>query len=64
MSRTRQIVVPLGFRCSECGSDNLIGAGTGWRRNPDGNNPKRIRYQQFRCKDCGKISADGKVQED
>lgn len=58
----RRIVIPKGIKCTDCGSTNLIGRGTDWRNNPNGSKPPRILVQLFRCKDCGKIFADGEVQ--
>lgn len=60
----RKIEVPEGLACSDCGSTDLTGRGTDWRKNPNGNEPPRIKVQLFRCKSCGKIIADGEVKND
>lgn len=62
MARKRVIKIPEGLCCNECGSRDLIGAGKDWKRNPDGDIPPRIRAQKLRCRDCGKIMIDGKVE--
>jgi len=59
----RRIVIPEGVQCTECGSTDLIGRGTDWRVNPNGDNPPRVLVQMFRCKKCGKIFADGEVKD-
>lgn len=64
MARNRKIHIPQGFACNECGSINLIGVGTQFKKNPDGNNPRRVLFQRLQCKDCGKIVLDGKVDEE
>jgi len=58
----RRIMIPEGVCCPDCGSKNLTGRGTDWRVNPYGNNPPRIVVQLLRCKECGKIFADGEVK--
>lgn len=63
MARPRKIKIPEGLRCNECDSNDLIGAGKEWKRNPDGGVPRRIKVQKYRCKSCGKIMVDGKVDE-
>ena len=60
----RRIVIPEGVKCTDCGSMNLTGRGTDWRNNPYSDNPPRILVQLFRCKDCGKIFADGEVKKE
>ena len=60
----RRIVIPEGVVCLDCGSTNLTGRGTDWKANPHGDNPPRIKVQMLRCKDCGKIFADGEVKNE
>jgi rubredoxin len=59
----KKIKIPEGVSCPDCGSKELIGRGTDWRNNPDGDNPPRIKIQLLRCKNCGLIFPDGKVEE-
>lgn len=59
----KRIIIPEGIKCPDCGSVNLTGRGTDWRANQNGDNPPRVKVQLLRCKDCGKIFADGEVKD-
>ena len=63
MARKRRIEIPEGLQCNECGSVDLIGAGTDWKKNPNGDTPTRIVAQKFLCKTCGKRMVDGEVKD-
>lgn len=60
----RRIKIPKGIKCPDCNSSDLTGRGTDWRANPDGDNPPRILVQLLRCKNCGKIFSDGRVEKE
>lgn len=60
----RRIVIPEGTVCPDCSSFNLTGRGTDWKSNPNGDNPPRIKVQMLRCKDCGKIFANGEIKSE
>lgn len=55
----QKIVIPKSFKCPECGSTKLIGAGHRWKTNPnDDEKPPRMLVQQYRYKQCGKLFAE------
>jgi hypothetical protein len=55
MGRKRTIIIAPETKCPDCGEHkDLRGAGHGWRDNPDGDEPKRMRFQRFLCNVCGK----------
>lgn len=60
----RRIIIPEGTVCPDCGLSNLTGRGIDWKANPYGDNPPRIKVQMLRCKDCGKIFADGEIKNE
>ncbi len=58
----RRIKIPDGVACPDCRSTDLTGRGTDWRLNLEGSNPPRVKVQLLRCKNCGKIFADGEIE--
>lgn len=59
----RRIRIPEGTKCPACGSDDLIGHGTYWRINRNGDNPSKVKVQHLMCNKCGKFFADGEVNK-
>lgn len=60
----RKIVINEGVKCPDCGSNNLVGQGTYWRVNRNGDNPHKVKVQNLRCNDCGRIFKDGEVSNE
>ena len=48
------------LRCPECNSEKLIKFGFKWAGSKvdigDGEKKKRIKLQQYQCKDCGRLT--------
>ena len=58
MTRNK-VDIPEDVVCTDCGSNELRGAGEDFRKNPNGTNPKRYPVQRYKCKKCGLIFIDG-----